>query len=86
MAQSEEGPKNKSQDKIAEVEILRNQIRALESEISLLRKKVSDSPKRLGLLEERLLQTKGQLTQAANQNEKLTSTLREAREHIATLR
>jgi proteasome-associated ATPase len=40
----------------------------------------------LGLLEERLLQTKGQLTQAANQNEKLTSTLREAREHIATLR
>ena len=39
MAQSEEGPKNKSQDKIAEVEILRNQIRALESEISLLRKK-----------------------------------------------
>jgi proteasome-associated ATPase len=86
MAQSEEGPKSESKDKFAEVEILRNQIRALESEISLLRKKVSDSPKRLGLLEERLLQTKGQLTQAANQNEKLTSTLREAREHIATLR
>ena len=86
MAQSEEGPKSGSQDKIAEVEILRDQIRGLESEISLLRRKVSDSPKRLGLLEERLLQTKGQLTQAANQNEKLTSTLREAREHIATLR
>lgn len=86
MAQSEEGPKSGSQDKIAEVEILRDQIRGLESEISLLRRKVSDSPKRLGLLEERLLQTKGQLTQAANQNEILTSTLREAREHIATLR
>ena len=86
MAQSEEGPKSESQDKIAEVEVLRNQIRGLESEISLLRTKVSDSPKRLGVLEERLLQTKGQLTQAANQNEKLTSTIREAREHIATLR
>jgi len=86
MAQSEEGPKSESQDKSAEVEVLRNQIRGLESEISLLRRKVSDSPKRLGVLEERLLQTKGQLTQAANQNEKLTSTLREAREHIATLR
>ena len=59
MAQSEEGPKSGSQDKIAEVEILRDQIRGLESEISLLRRKVSDSPKRLGLLEERLLQTKG---------------------------
>ena len=86
MAQSEEGPKSGSQDKSAEVEVLRNQIRGLESEISLLRRKVSDSPKRLGVLEERLLQTKGQLTQAANQNEKLTSTIREAREHIATLR
>ena len=86
MAQSEEGPKSESQDKSAEVEVLRNQIRGLESEISLLRRKVSDSPKRLGVIEERLLQTKGQLTQAANQNEKLTSTLREAREHIATLR
>jgi proteasome-associated ATPase len=37
-------------------------------------------------LEERLLETKGQLAQAVSQNEKLTFTLREAREHIATLR
>ena len=37
-------------------------------------------------LEERLLETKGQLAQAVNQNEKLTYTLREAREHIAALR
>jgi proteasome-associated ATPase len=38
------------------------------------------------LLEERLLETKGQLTQAVTQNEKLTYTLREARDHIASLR
>ena len=37
-------------------------------------------------LEERLLETKGQLAQAVSQNEKLSYTLREAREHIATLR
>jgi proteasome-associated ATPase len=37
-------------------------------------------------LEERLLETKGQLAQAVGQNEKLSYTLREAREHIATLR
>ena len=37
-------------------------------------------------LEERLLETKGQLAQAVAQNEKLSYTLREAREHIAALR
>jgi proteasome-associated ATPase len=37
-------------------------------------------------LEERLLETKGQLQQALSQNERLTYTLREAREHIASLR
>ena len=45
-----------------------------------------DSPKRVRTLEERLLESKGQLAQAVSQNEKLTYTLREAREHIATLR
>ena len=37
-------------------------------------------------LEERLLETKGQLAQAVAQNEKLTYTLREARDHIGALR
>ena len=37
-------------------------------------------------LEERLLETKGQLAQAVSQNEKLSATLREARDHIAALR
>ncbi|MBM44805.1 MAG: proteasome ATPase [Acidimicrobiaceae bacterium] len=65
---------------------LRSQIRALESEVSLLRRKLVDTPKRVTTLEERLLETKAQLAQAVSQNEKLTFTLREAREHIATLR
>jgi len=37
-------------------------------------------------LEEKLLEIKGQLAHAVAQNEKLSYTLREAREHIATLR
>jgi len=45
-----------------------------------------DTPKRVTTLEERLLETKGQLAQAVSQNEKLTFTLREAREQVATLR
>ena len=68
------------------ISALRSQIRALESEVGLLRRKLVDTPKRVTTLEERLLETKGQLAQAVSQNEKLTFTLREAREHIATLR
>ena len=62
------------------------QVRALEEEVAVLRRRLQDAPKRVRTLEERLLETKGQLAQAVSQNEKLTYTLREAREHIAALR
>jgi len=62
------------------------QMQFLEEEIASLRRRLQDVPKRVRLLEERLLESKGQLTQAVNQNEKLTYTLREAREHISALR
>ena len=65
---------------------LREQLQVLEEEIVSLRRRLQDAPKRVRTLEERLLETKGQLAQAVNQNEKLTYTLREAREHIAALR
>src|SRR6202048_4802390 len=65
---------------------LQEQIKALEEEVSTLRRRLQDAPKRVRTLEEKLLETKGQLQQAISQNEKLTYTLREAREHIAALR
>ncbi len=77
---------SRSEPTAGEIAALRSQIRALESEVGLLRRKLVDTPKRVTTLEERLLETKGQLAQAVSQNEKLTFTLREAREHIATLR
>ena len=83
---SGDGDSKKSQGQQSDVTALRSQIRALESEVGLLRRKLVDTPKRVSTLEERLLETKSQLAQAASQNEKLTFTLREAREHIATLR
>ncbi|MBA3288604.1 MAG: proteasome ATPase, partial [Acidimicrobiia bacterium] len=64
----------------------RAQLDALNDEIAHLRSRLADAPKRVRALEERLLETKGQLAQAVAQNEKLSYTLREAREHIATLR
>ncbi len=65
---------------------LQAQIDALTEEIAHLRARLADAPKRVRALEERLLETKGQLAQAVAQNEKLSYTLREAREHISTLR
>ena len=52
----------------------------------MLRRRVQDAPKRVRTLEEKILETKGQLAQAVSQNERLSATLREAREHIGALR
>jgi proteasome-associated ATPase len=70
----------------AEAGSLEVQVAALEEEVAALRRRLADAPKRVRTLEERLLETKGQLQQALSQNERLTYTLREAREHIASLR
>ncbi|MFM1751339.1 MAG: proteasome-associated ATPase [Actinomycetota bacterium] len=56
------------------------------TEVELLRRRLADTPRRVRQLEERLLETKGQLAQESAKNERLSSTLREARENIATLR
>jgi proteasome-associated ATPase len=64
----------------------RAEMQRLEAEVAGLRGRLSDAPRRVHALEERLLETKGQLAQAVSQNEKLSYTLREARDHIASLR
>src|SRR5215470_512420 len=70
----------------AQVYQLQEMIKGLEEEVVVLRRRLQDAPKRVRTLEERLLETKGQLAQAVSQNEQLSATLREAREHIAALR
>jgi proteasome-associated ATPase len=65
---------------------LQSQLKTLEEEVVVLRRRLQDAPKRVRTLEERVLETKGQLAQAVSQNERLSATLREAREHIAALR
>ncbi len=57
-----------------------------EDEITELRRRLQEAPGRVRALEERLLETKGQLAHAVSQNEKLTFTLQQAKEHIAALR
>src|SRR6202795_1843935 len=70
----------------AQVDQLQESVKGLEEEVVVLRRRLQDAPKRVRTLEERLLETKGQLAQAVSQNEKLSATLREAREHISALR
>jgi proteasome-associated ATPase len=70
----------------AEASELRRQIQFLEEETALLRRRLHDSPRQVRVLEERLLETKGQLAQALSQNERLAATLREAREQMVALK
>jgi proteasome-associated ATPase len=73
-------------DDQAELLELRTQITFLEEEISMLRRRLEDSPSRVRAVEERLLETKNQLSGAMAQNAKLADTLREAREQILSLK
>jgi proteasome-associated ATPase len=73
-------------DGTEDVEQLRAQVADLSEEVSSLVRRLQDAPKRVRTLEERLLETKGQLAQAVSQNEKLSYTLREARDHLSALR
>ena len=65
---------------------MRRLVAELESEVASLRRRLHDTPKRVRTLEERLSETKARLSQAVSQNEKLTTMLRDAREHIGALR
>jgi proteasome-associated ATPase len=69
-----------------DLDALRVRAQAAEEEVTLLRRRLQESPRRVQTLEEKLLETKGQLAQAISQNEKLTFTLQTAKEHVANLR
>jgi proteasome-associated ATPase len=69
-----------------ELDRLRERCLQADEEVAVLRRRLSEGPGRVQSLEERLLETKGQLAQAVSQNEKLTYTLQQAKEHIAALR
>ena len=69
-----------------ELERLRLRAAELADEVAVLRRRHHDEPKRIRTLEERLLDTKGQLARAASQNEKLAATLRDQRDRVAEMR
>jgi len=68
------------------MKVLTDQVSFLEEEVSALRGKVAESPRGSRLLEERLTQTEASLAGLNSQNERLTATLREARDQIVALK
>ncbi|WP_019813266.1 proteasome ATPase [Saccharomonospora saliphila] len=62
------------------------QIRFLEEEVALLRRKLTDSPRQNRVLEQRLSEANERVSQLTERNNKLAETLREARSQLLALR
>ena len=69
-----------------EVNGLTTQISFLEEEVAALRRRLSDSPRHVRLLEERLREAETSIATVTSQNERLAATLREARDQIVALK
>ncbi|MBC7679493.1 MAG: AAA family ATPase, partial [Pseudorhodobacter sp.] len=65
---------------------LRAQVGFLDEEVSVLRRKLADTPRQVRALEERLHEVQQSLAGTAGQNDRLVSTLKEARDQIVALR
>ena len=82
------GPDPREEQELYEKQIheLQTQVKFLEDEVALLRRRITNAPRQVKILEEKLLETKSDLSRAAAQNEKLTSALKSERDKIEALR
>src|SRR2546421_9697487 len=69
-----------------EIHELQTQIRFLEDEVALLRRRLSNAPRQVKILEEKLVQARADLSRALSQNEKLVSALKSERDKIESLK
>jgi proteasome-associated ATPase len=83
-ARDDAGARRAQHDK--EVRDFQTQVSFLEEEISVLRRKLAESPRQVRVLEERLQEAQANLAAVTGQNERLVSTLKEAREQIIALK
>ncbi len=81
-------PDPREEQELAEKQIheLQTQARFLEDEIALLRRRLTNGPRQVKLLEEKLIEAKSDLSRAITQNEKLAATLSAEKERIEGLR
>jgi len=62
------------------------QVGALQDEVEALRRRLTESPRHLRVLEERVADLQADLASLTTQNERLVSTLKDARDQIITLK
>jgi proteasome-associated ATPase len=83
-------PENEFDRRIAQydrdVQELQGQVKLLEDELALTRRKLDAAPRQIHVLEKRLAETGAELAKARDNNERLATTLREAREQLVTLK
>jgi proteasome-associated ATPase len=65
---------------------LNPQVSALQDEVEALRRRLTESPRHLRALEERVSDLQSNLAAVTTQNERLVATLKEARDQIVTLK
>ncbi|SEG66662.1 proteasome-associated ATPase [Thermomonospora echinospora] len=85
MAAREDAGARKAQHDM-EMRDLQTQVSILEEEISVLRRKLAESPRQVRVLEDRLHEAQANLAAVTGQNERLVATLKEAREQIIALK
>jgi proteasome-associated ATPase len=68
-----------------QVHELQSQVKFLEEEVGLLRRRLTNAPRQVSMLEEKLVETREQLGRAMGQNEKLADALRAERDKIEAL-
>ncbi len=72
--------------KAKELAELTAQVGYLEQEISVLRRKLADSPRQVRALEASLAEAQASLAGVGSQNDRLVGTLRDARDQIVALK
>jgi proteasome-associated ATPase len=79
-------PREEQERAEKQIHELQTQVRFLEDEIALLRRRLTNAPRQVKILEEKLVEAKSDLSRALSQNEKLASTLTAEKERIEGLR
>jgi proteasome-associated ATPase len=82
----EPDPREQQEQFEKQVHELQTQVRFLEDEVSLLRRRLTNAPRQVKLLEDKLLEARSDLSRALSQNEKLAGTLQAEKERIEALR
>jgi len=82
----EPDPREQQERYEKQIHELQVQVKFLEDEIALLRRRLTNAPRQVKILEEKLLEAKGDLARAVGQNEKLANALTVERDRIEALR